>query len=125
MKFLVTQILKPLLTSFLIDPNILSTQCPQYMLVLVSQIMFYSYSKSQQDALFLKFILIKNATCFVQIYCPSSRVVILYLQQLVFVILVMLAVCQAVNITRMTNTYCCVCVVEILLIMDSRSNRNI
>ena len=30
--------------------------------------MIYSYNKSQRDALFLKFILIKNSTCFRQIY---------------------------------------------------------
>jgi len=33
--------------------------------------MIYSYNKSQQDALFHKFILVKNSTCFGQIYCPS------------------------------------------------------
>jgi len=55
--------------------------------------MIYSYNKSQQDALFLKFVLVKNSTCFRQIYCPSSGVLILYSQQLVFVILVMLTVC--------------------------------
>jgi len=33
--------------------------------------MVYSYNKSQRDALFLKFILTKNSTCFGQIYCPS------------------------------------------------------
>ena len=53
----------------------------------------YSYNKSQQDALFLYFILVKNCTCFGQTYCPSSGVFILYSQQLVFVILVMLTVC--------------------------------
>ena len=31
-------------------------------------IVIYSYNKSQQDALFLKFILIKNSTYFGQIY---------------------------------------------------------
>jgi len=40
-----------------------------------------SYNKSQRDVLFLKFILIKNATCFGQIYCPSSGVSTLYTQQ--------------------------------------------
>jgi len=35
-------------------------------------IMIYSYNKSQQDALFLKFILIKDSTCFGQICCLSS-----------------------------------------------------
>jgi hypothetical protein len=55
--------------------------------------MIYSYSKSQRDALFLKFILVKDSTCFGQIYCPSSGVSTLYLQQLVFVMLVMLTDC--------------------------------
>jgi hypothetical protein len=41
----------------------------------------YSYNKSQRDALFLKFILVKNSTCFRQIYCPSSGVSTLYTQQ--------------------------------------------
>jgi hypothetical protein len=36
----------------------------------------YSYNKSQQGALFLKFILVKNSTCFGQTYCPSSGVLI-------------------------------------------------
>jgi hypothetical protein len=56
-------------------------------------IVIYSYNNSQQDALFLKFILVKNSTCFGRTYCPSSGVLMLYSQQLVFVILVMLAVC--------------------------------
>ena len=47
--------------------------------------MIYSYNKSQQDALFLNFILVKNSTCFGQTYCPSSGVLMLYTQQLVFV----------------------------------------
>jgi len=50
----------------------------------------YFYNKSQQDALFLNFILVNNSSCFGQTYCPSSGVLILYSQQLVFVILVML-----------------------------------
>jgi len=40
-----------------------------------------SYNKSQRDALFLKFISIKNSTHFGQIYCPSSGVSTLYTQQ--------------------------------------------
>jgi len=52
-----------------------------------------SYNKSQRDALLLKFILVKNSTCFGQIYCPSSGVLTLYTQQRVFVMLVMLTVC--------------------------------
>jgi hypothetical protein len=50
-----------------------------------------SYNKTQRDALLLKFILVKNSTCFGQIYCPSSRVLILYSQQLVFFMLVPVA----------------------------------
>ena len=46
----------------------------------------YSYNKSQRDALFLKFILIKNSTCFGQNYCPSG-VLVLYSQQLLCVIM--------------------------------------
>jgi len=38
----------------------------------------YSYNKSQRDALFLKFILIKNSAYFGQIYCPSLGVSTLY-----------------------------------------------
>jgi len=56
-------------------------------------IVIYSYNKSQQHALFLNFILVKNSTCFAQIYCSSLGVLILYSQQMVFVILVMLTVC--------------------------------
>ena len=37
-------------------------------------IVIYSYNESQQDALFLEFILVKYSTCFGQIYCPSSGV---------------------------------------------------
>jgi len=55
-------------------------------------IVIYSYNKSQQDALFLNFILVKYSTCFGQTYCPSSGVLILCSQQLVVVILVMLTV---------------------------------
>jgi len=44
-------------------------------------IVIYCYTKSPRDALFLKFILIKNSTCFGKIYCPSSGVSILYTQQ--------------------------------------------
>ena len=40
-----------------------------------------SYNKSQRDAVFHKFILVKNSTCFRQIYCPSSGVSTLYIQQ--------------------------------------------
>ena len=40
----------------------------------------HSYNKNQGDAPILKFILIKNSTCFGQIYCPSSGVSSLYTQ---------------------------------------------
>jgi hypothetical protein len=52
--------------------------------------MIYSYNKSQQDVLILKFVLIKYSTYFGQIYCPSSGVSTLYTQQWVFVMLVLL-----------------------------------
>ena len=52
-----------------------------------------SYNKSQRDAIILNFILVKVSTYFGQIYCPSSGILILYSQQMVFVILVMLTVC--------------------------------
>ena len=55
-----------------------------------SCIVIYSYNKSQQDALFLNFILVNNSTRFGQTYRLSSGVLILYSQQLLFVILVML-----------------------------------
>jgi len=35
-------------------------------------IVIYSYNESQQDALFLNFILVNNSTCFGQTYYPSS-----------------------------------------------------
>ena len=40
-----------------------------------------SYNKSQRDALFHKYTLVRNSTCFRQIYCPSSGVSTLYTQQ--------------------------------------------
>jgi len=48
----------------------------------------FSYNKDQTDELFLNLILVKNSTCFGQTYCPSSGVLILYSQQVVFVMLV-------------------------------------
>jgi hypothetical protein len=44
-------------------------------------IVIYSYNKSQRDALFLRFIFIKNSTYFGKIYCPSSGVSTLYTHQ--------------------------------------------
>jgi hypothetical protein len=49
-------------------------------------IVIYSYNKSQQDALFLNFILVKNSTHFGRAYCPSLGFWVLYSQQLLFVI---------------------------------------
>jgi hypothetical protein len=40
-----------------------------------------SYNKSQRDAPFLNPTFVKKSTCFGQIYCPSSGVLILYSQQ--------------------------------------------
>ena len=52
-----------------------------------------SYNRSQQDALDLNFILVNNSACFGHTYCQLSGTLILYSQQLVFVILVILTVC--------------------------------
>ena len=52
-----------------------------------------SYNKSQRAALFHKFIWVKNSTCLEKTYCPSPELLILYSQQFLFVILVMLTVC--------------------------------
>jgi len=52
-----------------------------------------SHNKSQRDALFLKFILVKYSICFGQIYCPLSGISALCAQQYVFVMLVLLTVC--------------------------------
>jgi len=49
--------------------------------------------KANEMHYFSSLFLIKNSTCFRQIYCPSSGVSTLYTQQLVFVKLVMLTVC--------------------------------
>jgi hypothetical protein len=45
----------------------------------------FTFNRSQQDALFLNFTLVKNSTFFGKIYCPPSGVLLLYSQQLVFV----------------------------------------
>jgi len=52
--------------------------------------------------LFLNFILVKNSTCFGKTYCPASGVLILYSQQLVFVISVMLTASE-VRMKQTTN----------------------
>jgi hypothetical protein len=73
--------------------HICHLKCFRYLTFRGPRIVIYSYNRRKQDALFLKFILVKNSTCFGQTYCPSSGVLILYSQQLVFVIVVMLTVC--------------------------------
>jgi len=55
------------------------------------------HNKSQQDAIFLNFILIYNSTCFWQTYCLSSGVLILYSQQLLVFITILLTVCSEVG----------------------------
>jgi len=60
-----------------------------YDIILSKYTKVYLYNRNQQDALFLNFILIHNASCFEQTYCPSSGILILYSQQLVIVIPVM------------------------------------
>jgi len=60
---------EPTLNSY----NLISRlKCEDYM---------HSYNNSQRDALFLKFVLVKNSTFFGQIYCTSSGVSTLYAQQ--------------------------------------------
>jgi len=67
-----------------------------HMLLNIQKISMRKYKlliiKAKKDALFLKFILVKNSTCFGQICCPSLGVSALYTQQKVFVMLVMLTV---------------------------------
>jgi hypothetical protein len=63
------------------------------MMIIMMMITFFTYNKSKQDALFFNLILVKNSIGFGQTYCPSSGVLILYSQQLEFVILVMLTAC--------------------------------
>jgi len=50
-----------------------------------------SYNKSQRAI--SQLYLVKNSTRFGQIYCPSSGVLVLYSQQIVFFMLVTLTVC--------------------------------
>jgi hypothetical protein len=65
-----------------------------------------SYNKSQRDALFIKFILVQNSTCFGEIYCQSWGVSTLHTlyrsgpRQ------------QTASTTSMTSTYCCVYSIE-------------
>jgi hypothetical protein len=45
----------------------------------------FTYNRSQQDALFLNFTLVKNSKFFGKTYCRPSGVLLQYSQQLVFV----------------------------------------
>ena len=58
-----------------------------YIYIFWGSCVVYLYNGSQQDALFLKFISVNNSICFGHTYCPSSGVLMLYSQQLVFVVL--------------------------------------
>jgi hypothetical protein len=60
----------------------------------------FSYNKNQRDALIPKFILVKNSSCFGQIYCPSYTVIGMLYWYVCFACL------------ALTNTYCCVYSVE-------------
>ena len=77
---------------------------------------FCSYNKSQIDALFLKLILIKNSTCFGQIYFPSSGVSTLHTA---------IGICHAGYVDCLLadsqQIPVAVCTVLRLLMMDSRS----
>jgi hypothetical protein len=55
-------------------------------------IVIYSYNKSQQDALFLNFILVKNSTCFGKIMSVIGSLNTVFTAIGIF-ILVMLTVC--------------------------------
>jgi hypothetical protein len=97
-----------------------------YILALEIKTRYFSYNQSQGDALFLKFTLIKNSTCFGQIYCPSSGVSQHCIHVLGICHASSVGVCwQTANRTSMTNTCCCVYSVEILLMIDSGNIRNI
>ena len=79
-----------------------------------------AYSKSQQDALLLNIILVKNSTCFGQIYCS-----IIWSLNTVFVILVMLTACWRRQLTSLVwQMPIAVNTVLRLPIMDSKSVRN-
>ena len=64
----------------------------------------YSYDKSQEDALFLNFISVRNTTCFGQTYSPPSGVLIPYSQQLVFVILVVVTASEVGNPSSLADS---------------------
>jgi len=72
-------------------------------IIQLPSIIRYADNKSQRDALFHKFILLKNSTCFGQIYCPSSGVSTLYIS---YYMLVYLLHCYMFrpNCTAITNS---------------------
>jgi len=77
----------------------------------ILELYYFSYNKSQRDALFLKFILIKNYmfwTDLLSIIRSLNTVYTAIGQDGICSILTSLAI----NITSMTNTYCCVYTVE-------------
>jgi hypothetical protein len=88
----------------------------------------HAYNKNQRDALFLKFIFDKELYVFRTdllsiirtlntVYTATGICHVRYVACL-------LAKSGCSIITSMTNTCCCVYSVEILLVMDSRSIRN-
>jgi hypothetical protein len=87
----------------------------------------YSYNKSQRVAQLLKIIFGKERYTFrTDVLSIIRRISTLYTQQQAFVMLVLLlSAGETVNRTSMTNTYCCVYSVEILLMMDSTSVRKV
>ena len=85
-----TSIVRTVMEKLCTVNNNASLDFPQKYLNFVIYVHTCSYNKIQQDALFLNFILVKNSTCFGQSYWQSSGVLILYSQQLVFVVLVTL-----------------------------------
>ena len=86
-------------------------------------IVTYSCNESQPDALLLNFILVKSSTCFGQIYCPSSGVSTLYTA---------IGICHAsyvacllaVSQHNQYDKHLLLCIVLSLLMMDSKSVRN-
>jgi len=70
-------------------------------------IVIYSNNKSQRDAVFLNFIMVKNSTCFGTDFLSIFRSL--------YTVFIAIRIChtsyvdclQTLNITSMTNTYCC------------------
>jgi len=62
-------------------PSIKSAKWNEGLFLVLQTLYGDSYNKSQRDAPFLKFLLIKNSTCFGEIYRPSSGASTLYTEQ--------------------------------------------